>query len=341
MKTAKYSFFILSMVSLCLLVVSWTYTPNGRLDIKIAILLKYMSVMKIDLFEEGRSVQQVRAFSDESSCILHSAAVPVKQINDRTLPGPSGPVPIRVYADKEERGLPIVIYCHGGGWMMGSVDTHDNTCRSIAKKAGVIVIAPDYGLAPEKPYPKGLDDVYATLVWGWKNATELGGDPQKIFIAGDSAGGNLAAATAIRARDSQGPPLAGQILIYPALNLNEFNTGSYSMFSDGYYLTRRYMEKFRACYVPNPVDRLSPMVSPLLAPDLKNLPPAFIVTAQFDVLRDEGNDYAHRLKKNGIMVNMVEVKGVIHGFLKMDGVLSQANEIIADIALFIGNVVSK
>lgn len=341
MKAVKYSFFIilLCFLGLCLLVGSWTRTPWGRLDMKLAILLKYMSVMKVDLFEEKRSIEQIRAFSARGGRILQAAAPEVRQVIDKTIPGPRGPLSIRVYADKTEPGLPVVIYIHGGGWVLGSLDTHDNTCRAIAKKAGVMVLAPDYGLAPEKPYPHGLDEVYATLVWARENAGGMGGDSHTIFLAGDSAGGNLAAATAIRARASNGPALAGQILIYPALSLHEFNTASYATFSHGYYLTRRYMEKFRAYYVPSLSHRLSPMVSPLLATSTAGLPPTLIVTAQFDILRDEGEMYARRLKKDGVPVTLIRVKGVIHGFLKMDRLLSQADETVLDIASFINQTV--
>ncbi len=337
MTAVKYSFFIILLffLSLCLLVGSWTRTPWGRLDMKLAILLKYMSVMKVDLFKENRSIEQIRAFSARGGRILQAAAPGVRQIFDKTIPGPWGPLPLRVYADKTDTGLPIVIYIHGGGWVLGSLDTHDNTCRAIAKKAGVMVLAPDYGLAPEKPYPHGLDEVYATLVWARENAGGMGGDPHRIFLAGDSAGGNLAAATAIRARASNGPAIAGQILIYPALNLHEFNTASYGRFSHGYYLTRRYMEKFRAYYVPGLSDRLSPMVSPLLVQNTALLPPALIVTAQFDILRDEGEIYARRLRNSGVPVRLIRVKGVIHGFLKMDRILSQAEGTLIDIAWFI------
>jgi len=341
MKRAKLVFILFSLfiLSLCLLVVSWTRTPYGMLDMKIAILLKYISVMQVDLFEEGRSIEQIRGFSAKGGRMLQAAAPEVHHVQDRTLPGPSGPVPVRVYADTAALGLPIVIYCHGGGWVLGSLDTHDNTCRNIAKKAGVVVLAPDYGLAPENPYPSGLNDVYAALVWVRKNAGEIGGDPGKIFLAGDSAGGNLAAATAIRARELSGPAIAGQILIYPAVNLNDFSTASYGMFSKGHYLTRRYMEKFRAYYVPNLPDRISPLVSPLLAADLRGLPPALVVTAQFDILRDEGEAYARQLEKNGVTAELIRVKGVIHGFLKMDKILSQADDTFMDIAAFIHKTV--
>ncbi len=343
MNTARaivFASFIL-LAGLCLLAASWTHTPYGRLDLKIAVLLKYLSVMQVDLFEAGRSMEEIRAFSAKGGQMLQAALPEVEHVQDRTVPGPSGPVPVRIYSHAAAVGLPIVIYCHGGGWVLGGLDSHDNTCRAIAKKAGVVVLSPDYGLAPEAPYPSGLDDVYAALVWAVKHAGDIGGDPAAVFLAGDSAGGNLAAATALRAKALNGPAVTGQILIYPAVNLKDFNTASYGMFSDGYYLTRRYMERFRAYYVPNPSDRLSPLVSPLLASDFKGLPPALVVTAQFDVLRDEGEAYARQLKQNGVAIELIRVKGVIHGFLKMDRILTQADDTVTDIAAFIHKTVSS
>lgn len=325
---------ILVGAGLWILAIDWAHTPFGQLDTRVAVLLKYISLMDIDLFEKGRSIEEIRAFSVKSGRILKSAPLKVTQVRDAAIPGPSGPVSVRVYSDDTDPGLPIVIYCHGGGWVLGSLDSHDNICRAIAKRTKAVVLAPDYGLAPEKPYPHGLDDVYTALAWVWENANTIGGDPNRIFLAGDSAGGNLAAAAALRARDSKGPPVAGQILIYPALNLKEFNTESYRMFGQGFYLTRQYMETFRSYYVPDPLDRLSPEVSPLLSDDFKGLPPALVVTAQFDVLRDEGEAYARKLEEAGVLVE-IRVNGVIHGFLGMDRILPQSGQTIGEIARFI------
>ncbi len=323
------------------LVNTWTRTPHGKLDVKIAILLKYISIRQINLFEQGNSIEQSRSISAKGGKVLQAKPLAIMDIKDRTIPGSAGPIPIRIYSDSKQKKLPIIIYCHGGGWVLGSLDSHDNTCRAIAQKARTIVVAVDYRLAPEAPYPAAIEDIYSALVWTRKNAILFGGDPDKIIMAGDSAGGNLAAVTAIEARWMKTPPIAGQILIYPVTDLSKFNTNSHRDFARGYYLTRQYMEKFRDYYVPSPSDRINPKVSPLLEANLQHLPPTMVVTAQFDILRDEGEAYARRLKEAGVQVKQIRVNGVIHGFLKMDGILPQADDVLMDIASFIREIPQK
>ncbi len=330
--------FFLFLLGMGLMVNAWTRTPQGRLDVKLALFLKYLELARVDLFEKGRSIAESRALSAKGGDTLQTKPLSVMEINDKSIPGTGGPVPIRVYSDSKGSDLPIVIYCHGGGWVLGSLDSHDNTCRAIAKNANAVVVNVDYRLAPEHPFPAPLEDVYSALVWVKENAEHLGGDPGKIFIAGDSAGANLAAAAAIEARKPEGPSIAGQILIYPVTDLSNFDTDSHGTFAKGYYLTRAYMEKFRDCYVPNQADRSDPRVSPLLEKDLSNLPPALVVTAQFDVLRDEGEAYARRLNKAGGRVTVLRVPGVIHGFMKMDRILSQPNDVFLEITAFISRV---
>lgn len=330
--------FILFLLGMGLMVNAWTRTPHGRLDVKLALFLKYLELARVDLFEKDRSIAESRALSAKGGDTLQTKPVPIRDIHDRTISGPSGPVQIRVYSDSKESDLPVVIYCHGGGWVLGSLDSHDNTCRAIAKSSNVVVINVDYRLAPEHPFPSPLEDVYSALVWVKENADQLGGDPGKIFIAGDSAGANLAAAAAIEARKSEGPSIAGQILIYPVTDLSNFDTDSYGAFAKGYYLTLAYMEKFRDCYVPNQADRANPLVSPLLEKDLSNLPPALVVTAQFDMLRDEGEAYARRLEEAGGSIRHIQVPGVIHGFMKMDRILSQPNDVFLEINAFISRI---
>ncbi|MDD9301772.1 MAG: alpha/beta hydrolase [Desulfobacter sp.] len=310
MKSARIIFFILVIILLSagILVNQWAATPHERLDLKLGLLLKYIHFKQVDLFEEGRSPEQIRAYSARSSKILKAEPVKIRTVKPMTIPGHPGPISIRLYHDRKTPAQPIVIYCHGGGWVMGDLDSHDNICRKIAKKANAIVIAVDYRLAPEHPFPGAVEDVYSALEWTWDNGIDLGGDPSKIFLAGDSAGGNLAAVAAIEARNLKGPDIAGQILIYPATDLSILDTDSYQNFAQGYYLTHRYMEKFRAYYLPNPLDRINFKASPLLEPSLKNLAPAMVITAEFDVLRDEGKAYADRLQKAGIHVKHIQVK---------------------------------
>lgn len=329
---------VLFLLGMGLLVNTWTRTPHGRLDVKVALFLKYLELARIDLFEKDRSIAESRTLSAKGGNTLRTRPLPVQFIQDKSIPGPSGPIPLRIYSDTNEAGLPIVIYCHGGGWVLGNLDSHDNTCRAIAKKANAVVVNVDYRLAPEHPFPAAIDDVYSAVVWVKKNAAQMGGDPDNIFIAGDSAGANLAAAAAIEAKKLKGPSIAGQILIYPVTDLSNFDTDSYGTFGKGYYLTQAYMEKFRDCYVPNPADRIDPRVSPLLEKDLSDLPPALVMTAQFDVLRDEGEAYARRLEEAGGRVNILRVPGVIHGFMTMDRILSQPNDVLQEITAFISQV---
>ena len=342
-KLLLYCIAILSLLALTLFIVinSWTNTPYGKLDPKVAILLKYIEFAKIDLFEKGRSPEDIRRFSKNSSKFSRGTPAQIESVSDRTIPGPAGQIPVRIYNHGGPSSSATVVYYHGGGWVIGDLDTQDNICRAIAKKASAVVVSVDYRLAPENIFPAAFDDAYAALLWVKENINNLGGNPSKIFVAGDSAGGNLSAAVSIAARDRNGPKLRGQILIYPATNLSKFDTDSHNNFGKGFYLTERYMKKFREYYMPDQDLWTNIYASPYLAKSLKNLPPAFILTAQFDVLRDEGEAYARRLKSEGVLTIQTQYVGRTRGFLSMDGLFNQANHAFDEIAEFIkqtGNV---
>ncbi len=317
-----------------ILVNGWRQTEHGTLDTNAAILLKYIELSNTDPFAEGRTPAQIREDAVKSGAILKGTPTPIDQIRDTTFPGPAGPVPVRVYIPGQSN-LPVIIYYHGGGWVLGSLDSHDNICRSLAKKSSVIVVSVDYRLAPEHAFPAAFDDAYATLVWVSQNAATFNGDKSRIFVAGDSAGGNLAAAVSLMSSEKNGPGITAQILIYPATNLSEFSTDSHRNFGRGYYLTGRYMEIFRSMYLPRSQDWQNVHASPLLADSLENLPPALVLTAEFDVLRDEGEAYARRLDSEGVPVKQIRYKGMIHGFLSMDRLFSQSDKAIDDISAFI------
>lgn len=234
-------------------------------------------------------------------------------IEDRVIPGPGGNLAVRIYRPAAKGPLGVLVYFHGGGWVLNSVDTHDHICRALANAAGCIVVSVDYRLAPEHKYPAAVEDAFAATCWAAANATNFGGDPKRLAVGGDSSGGNLAAVTALLCRDRQGPTLCHQLLIYPVTDHN-FETESYQQNAKGYVLTKRSMQWFWQHYLPNEASGANPYASPLRA-DLHSLPPALVITAEYDPLRDDGEAYAARLKEAGVPVECTQYAGMIHGFL--------------------------
>lgn len=242
---------------------------------------------------------------------------PVARAENRSIPGPAGPIPVRVYAAE---GLatpaPALVYFHGGGWVIGSLESHDSFCRALANRSGAIVVSVEYRLAPEARYPAAAEDCYAVTRWVADHGAELGVDATRLAIGGDSAGGNLAAAVALMARDRKGPALRHQLLIYPVTDA-DFETASYRDNADGYLLTRGDMQWFWNHYVPDSRQRRDPYAAPLRAADLAGLPPATVQTAEYDPLRDEGEAYAKRLRAAGVTTTLTRYDGQIHGFAAM------------------------
>ena len=236
---------------------------------------------------------------------------------DRTIPGPGGDLPVRLYRPQSAGAdvtLPGLIYAHGGGWVFGNLDSHDVLCAQFALQAGIAVLAVDYRLAPEARFPGAFDDMVAALQWAGANGASVGIDSAKLAIGGDSAGGNLAAAVAIWARDHGGPKLRLQLLAYPVTDAIG-RTESYRRYEDGYGLNAAAMEWFFDHYAPDQTARGDWRVSPLRARSLGGLPPALVITAGYDLLRDEGRAYAFRLQQEGTLVDLVEFGGMLHGFL--------------------------
>jgi acetyl esterase len=252
----------------------------------------------------------------------------VAAVQSLQAPGRHGPIPLRLYrpvAETAALALPALVYFHGGGWVMGDLDTHDTLCRQLANGAGCIVVAVDYRLGPEHRFPAAVDDSLAATRWVRDNAAALGIDPDRIAVGGDSAGGNLAAVAAIAARDA-GTPLAFQLLIYPATDMRQ-TTDTYDTNGCGYMLTSETMAYFRSHYIdPDQYDDWR--ASPLLHADLTMLPPAFIVTAGFDPLRDDGLLYAERLTAAGNRAAYVRFERQIHGFILMGRVLDEADSAV-------------
>jgi acetyl esterase len=237
------------------------------------------------------------------------------KIEEMTIPGPAGAIPIRVYTPSGDTPLPVLLYFHGGGWMLGNLDTEEDTCLSLAKRTPCIAVSVDYRLAPEHPYPAATEDCYSALLWVAEHGRSMGADPARIAVSGESAGGNLATVLAMMSRDRRGPAITFQALFYPATNLADSSTESARDFGEGFFLSSRDMEGARAMYVPEKKDWSSPYVSPLLAPDLSLLPPALVVTAGCDPLRDDGEAYAKRLADAGVPAKCVCYEDMIHAFI--------------------------
>ena len=256
---------------------------------------------------------------------------PVAHVEDRTVPGPAGEIPVRVYRPEGVEALPVLVYFHGGGWVIGSIETHDPLCRHLANAVGCIVVSVDYRLAPEHPYPAAVEDAYAATAWIAQNAALLGGDRRRIAVGGDSAGGNLTAAVSLMARDKGRPHLVFQLLVYPVTDAP--GTGdhpSYRENGEGYFLTTEMMHWFWNHYCGAQPNAADPYLCPLRAKDVAQVPPALVVTAEFDPLRDEGEAYARRLREAGVPVELKRYPGMIHGFFGMGGLLAGARQATAE-----------
>ena len=253
------------------------------------------------------------------------------KVESRRIPGPAGEIPVRIYTPQGSGPFPVLVYFHGGGWVIGSLDTHDGVCRHLAKRAGAVVVSVDYRLAPEHKFPAAPEDCYAATLWVAENAAAIGVDARRLTIGGDSAGGNLAAAVSLMARDRKKPAIAFQMLIYPVTD-HSYETGSYRDNADGYLLTKDSMVWFWDHYLRTAGDGAEPYASPLRAQDLKGLPPAMVVTTEFDPLRDEGEAYANRLKQAGVPVKLKRYDGLIHGFFMMTGFFPQALQAVDEAA---------
>ncbi|KKK36885.1 esterase [Mesobacillus campisalis] len=239
---------------------------------------------------------------------------PLAKVEDRLIPvADDTEINIRIYTPEGQGPFPMFVYYHGGGWVIGDLATADASCRMLANKTGRVVVSVDYRLAPEFKFPVPVDDSYAALQWVSEHAAELNGNASNIVVGGDSAGGNLAAVMCIKSRDEKGPAIAGQVLIYPVTDLS-YDSGSYEEFKEGFGLDRDLMIWFGDYYIRNQDDAKHIHVAPLLAEDLSNLPPAYVLTAEADVLRDEGEAYAERLRQAGVRVETSREPGLIHGF---------------------------
>ena len=256
-------------------------------------------------------------------------APPVHSVTDLTVPGAQGPLRVRLYRPSAARDLPLIVYFHGGGFVICTLDMYDDTCKMLANYSGCAVASVDYRLAPETPFPGGLEDCYAALKNLATRGAELGVDTTRLAVAGDSAGGNLAAATAILARERRGPALRFQGLIYPCVDPS-CSSASQHAFAEGYLLPRAGMLWYWRQYLQSPADANSPVAAPGKG-DLKGLPAASVITAEYDPLRDEGEDLADRLRAAGVEVTGRRYLGMVHGFVSMPYLTPMANHALADL----------
>ena len=255
----------------------------------------------------------------------------VAAVADHRLPVEGGEITVRVYSPGGKGPHPALVFYHGGGWVIGDLYTHDGVCRSLTNAAGCVVASVDYRLAPESKYPVAARDSYAALRWLVADAARLGVDPRRVAVGGDSAGGNLATVVALMARERGGPALVHQVLLYPVTN-HDLDTPSYHENATGYVLTREAMRWFWRHYLERAEQGMEPHASPLLAPSLAGLPPALVITAECDPLRDEGEAYAARLRDAGVPVTLTRYGGMFHGFFRMTRLLDKARAALDEVA---------
>jgi acetyl esterase len=303
------------------------------LDPAVRMLLDQLAAAGMPPLER-LPVPEGRAFY-KGMATMYGEPPAVARVEERRIPGPQGAIPVRVYTPEGAAPFPVLVFFHGGGWVIGDLETHDVTCRSLARAVPAMVVAVDYRLAPEHKFPAAAEDAYAAARWVAEHAEGIGADPRRVAVGGDSAGGNLSAVVALMARDRGGPRLVHQLLVYPATDASMDHPSVHEN-ADGYFLTRATMIWFWNHYLGSPADGRNPYASPLLAPDLRGLPPATVITAEFDPLRDEGERYAARLREAGVPVELTRYDGMIHAFFSMEALFPQAREAVQQAARALG-----
>lgn len=317
-----------------------TKTNDGKINTYIALNLELDKILNPHSIND-ESIDNIRARLNKDATKVSKKSIPFSNIENITIDINSKKIPVRIYTPDDTEMLPIVIYSHGGSWIAGNLDTHDNVCRKLSKNTKAIVISVDYRLAPENPFPAGLNDIYNVLQWTYKNAKNINGDENHIAIAGDSAGGNLSAAVSLISKNKNGPNITCQVLIYPSTNIYELNTESWSNFSNHFNISKEEMERYISLYVPQKEDRKDPYVSPLLANEFNQLPDTLVITAEIDPLRDDGESYGNKLKQAGIQSEIIRFNGVTHGFITMDKITNKADEALNQISSYLKNEFQK
>lgn len=292
---------------------SWSRTAHGKLPSKTAVILHAVNNNLVPVSADIEPPRFLSSRSNDTTKVLLE--------EDTVIPTEEGiTIPVRIYRYEDVEEAPVILFFHGGAFLegYGNIDTHRNITRSLAQRTGAVVISPGYRLAPKHIFPAAVEDSYRALEWAHEHADKYGGDPNKIAVVGDSAGGNLATVTALKARDHGGPQIFAQVLFYPLTTFQDIPLKSRETYDSGYYfLSRDVMIKARNAYAPEEEMWNSPYTSPLQATDLSGLPPTFIITAQFDPLRDEGELYGEKLHEAGVPVKTVRYNGVMHGFISL------------------------
>jgi acetyl esterase len=288
---------------------------------------------------ERPSMEQMRAIAVANSAQLPKRPTSISGTREIVIPGPASELPARVYTPAgtgPATGWPLIAFFHGGGFVAYDLDTHDSVCRELCQGASAVVVSVEYRLAPEFRFPHPTDDAYASVKWLGEHAHELDADPARMAVAGDSAGASLSLATALQLRDSGGPALAAQLLIYPAADMSgHTDYPSRTENGEGYFLTAEAMQFFGAMYLNSPEDALHPHVSPLHSAELKGLPPTLVLTAEYDPLRDEGKALADKLHAEGVDTTYRPGPGLIHGFANMTGFVPAAAQVMDDAAAWL------
>lgn len=284
------------------------------------------------LFEISLKEARERVHNDNTNKLMWEK---IFSIQEEVIPCSWGDMKIRVYKPNDKDNLPLLLYFHGGGWVVCDLDTHENVCRMIANRAGCCVISVDYRMGPEHKFPAAADDAYYSLDYIYNNATIFGIDKDKIAIGGDSAGGQITAVLAQMKRDRSGPSIAAQILIYPTTDYYKLGIKSYEEYAEGYALDKAHMEWFWDSYLNENDDVNNPYISPLRAKSFKNLPKTFLITAEYDLVRDEGEKYAKKLKKAGNDIIFKKIDGVMHGYFLHLSKIERAKELIDDISEYL------
>ena len=289
------------------------------LDQMAALNMPPLSALPLQVVRQGVAAQVASAPASE----------PVAMVVNRTIPGPAGEIPVRIYTPEGSGPFPALVFFHGGGWVICDLDTHDSLCRSLCNGAGCVVVSVDYRLAPEHKFPAAPEDCYAATQWVAGHAAEINANPGKIAIGGDSAGGNLTAVVAQMVRDQGGPQSGLAIADLPGDGFH-LRWSIHPRKWSGYFLTIDDMNWFMNHYLNSEADRLNPLASPLLAADLSNLPPALILTAEYDPLRDEGEQYGQRLQAADVPVIVRRYHGLIHGFFGMALIVDEAKRAVEE-----------
>ena len=298
----------------------------------IHVLVRIAALVRGGGLSEGLDPAVARAERRrEAEIVGERAPIPMARVEAVQIPGPAGTIDARLYVPPGPPPSALLVYCHGGGWVIGDLETHDSPCRFLAAHSGVQVLAIDYRLAPEHPFPAAAGDAFAAYAWASANAARFGVEPARIGLGGDSAGGNLAAVASLLAREEGAPSPAMQMLIYPVTDCSQ-ELPSRGTFSEGFVLTRRDMNYYEDHYLPPGVDRGDPRVSVLQADDLSGLPPAYVASAGFDPLRDEAEAYALRMREAGVRVTLRRHPGLVHTYASLTAICPTARQAMLEAA---------